>query len=165
MIAVRLLGDLPLGAQHVDVGLEARQRRAEFVAGVHDEAVLLTSRRRQRLEHRVEAPGETTDLRAARSVDRLLEVARLGHAFGGIGQSANRGDRAARDEPPSRRSHHDGDDRDEHDATSETVKRLIDLPQRAGDLHKNVVRCDRGDPGPTAIDRSIGEHRCVTARG
>ncbi len=135
------------------------------MAGVHDQAVLLTSRRRQRLEHRVEAPGEPADLCATRSVDRLLEVARRGDTFGGIGQSADRGDRAARDEPPGYRSHHDGDDRDEHDAIGEIIERLIDLAQRAGDLHEDVIRCDRGDPGPAAVDRSIGEHRCVSAPG
>ena len=161
----RLLRDVSLGAQHVDIGLEARQRRAEFVAGIHDQAVLLTSRRRQRLEHRVEAPGETADLCTTGAVDRLLEITRLGDTFGGIGQSSNRGDRAARDEPPGCRSHRDGENRDEHDAIGETIERLIDLAQRAGDLHKNVVRCDRGDPGPTAIDRSIGEHRRVTDPG
>ena len=135
------------------------------MAGVHDQAVLLTSRRRQRLEHRVEAPGEPADLCATGSVDRLLEIARLGDTLGGIGQSTDRGDRAARDEPPGYRSHHDGDDRDEHDAIGEIIERLIDLAQRAGELHEDIVRCDRGDPGPTAVDRSIGEHRCVSAPG
>ena len=83
----------------------------------------------------------------------------------GIGQSPDRGDRATRDKPRGCRSRQDGNDRDEHDATGEIIERLIDLAQRAGELHENVVRCDRGNPGPTAVDRSTGEHRCVAAPG
>ena len=52
--------------QHVDVRLQARQRRAQLVRGVGDEAALRLERLLERTEHRVEGAPRRAELVAAR---------------------------------------------------------------------------------------------------
>ena len=63
--------------EQLDVGPQGRERRAQLVAGVHHELVLLVARSREGMEHRVEARREPADLVGALDLDRLGEVGRL----------------------------------------------------------------------------------------
>jgi hypothetical protein len=73
----------PPAREHLDVGAQAGQRRAQLVRRVGDELPLLASRILQRAEHRVEAHGQATELVLAARVDPLREVTGLGHLLGG----------------------------------------------------------------------------------
>ena len=72
------LGDVRVrvGEGHVDLGPQHRQRRAQLVAGVGDEAALRVERRLQPVEHRVEARGQIGHL-APRVPQRQTGVERL----------------------------------------------------------------------------------------
>ena len=65
-------------AQEVDVGAQRGERRAQLVAGVHHEPLLLLARRVQRVQHRVEARGQPAELVAPLDLDGVGEVLGLG---------------------------------------------------------------------------------------
>ena len=56
--------------EEVDVGAHRGERRAQLVAGVDDQPLLLLARRVERHEHRVEARGQPPDLVVALHRDR-----------------------------------------------------------------------------------------------
>ena len=69
--------------EEVDVGAHRGERRAQLVAGVDDQALLLLARRVERDQHRVEAGGQPPDLVVAAHRDRRGEVLRRRDVLGG----------------------------------------------------------------------------------
>jgi len=67
--------ELDVAAQDVDVRLEARQRRAQLVGGVGDEAPLCLERLLERAEHRVERRAKTGQLASPSLRDALARLA------------------------------------------------------------------------------------------
>ena len=86
-------GQLLAHRQRVEVGLHARQRRAQLVRGVGDELALCEARALERGEHRVEAPRQSPELVLLAGLDAVAEVLRARHAFGGARQAAHRDQR------------------------------------------------------------------------
>ena len=73
--------------QHLDVRLDARERRAQLVRGVGDEAPLRLERLVERAEHRVEGGTETRELVPSRDGNPLARLARLRDPLGGAGEA------------------------------------------------------------------------------
>ncbi len=123
------LGDVRVGVGegHVDLGPQHRQRRAQLVAGVGDEAALRVERRLQPVEHRVEARGQ------------------LGHLAPGVPQRQTGVERL--DRQPARRrrdgvqrAQHPPDQPPRHDARRQHDEREGDQP---GAQHLRLHRVPR----------------------
>ena len=95
-------------AEHLEVGAQRGQRRAQLVRRVGDELALRALRVVERLEHRVERRREPARARRRRSASmRREQVARAGDVLGRLGQlgrpGARRGGwRSGRGTPPAR---------------------------------------------------------------
>ena len=187
--AVRWSGVEPIGAvEELGVGPQARERRAQLVARVGDELLLLPPRGRERVDHRREARGEAADLAAALPRDRRAEVLGRGDALGGVAQSLDRPDESAGEEPAEqrgeRRSATEARGARAGSATTRARSRLSS--SAAGGLeHPTVVPGHRQHAVALAVDRhgpepvrrrhrgrvarssaSTGQgHRTVDARG
>ena len=73
--ALALVLGQPVGVlQHLDVGAQARDRRAQLVAGVGDEMALRLGRALERVERRVEAARQPRELVLALDLEPLREV-------------------------------------------------------------------------------------------
>ena len=93
--------ELDVSAQDVDVRLQARERRAQLVGRVGDEAPLRLERLLERSEHRVERRAEARELAAASLGNALARLARLCDPLGGRGQAAHGSQGCVRDERPA----------------------------------------------------------------
>ena len=90
------LGQRARPAQHLEVGAQRGERRAQLVRGVGHEPALGALRVVERLEHRVERRGQPRQLVLALRLDAAREVARAGHVLGRLGQLGHRPDGVAR---------------------------------------------------------------------
>src|SRR5206468_9061393 len=70
--------ELEVAAQDVDVRLQARQRRAQLVGGIGDEAPLCLERLLERGEHRVEGGAQGRELVVPALRNTLARFASLG---------------------------------------------------------------------------------------
>ena len=91
--------EVGMAPQHGEVGAHARQRRAQLVTGVLDEAALVVARRGERTEHPVEGVTEAPDLVVA--ADGHLDVEPAGplDVGGRPGQADQRPGHRAGDQP------------------------------------------------------------------
>ena len=128
------LGDVRVGVGegHVDLGPQHRQRRAQLVAGVGDEAALRVERRLQPVEHGVETGGQVGHL-APGVPQRQPGVERLGRQ-----PARRRGDGVQRaqhppDQPPRHDARRQHDER-EGDQPGAQHLRLHRVPDRGADL-------------------------------
>ena len=80
-------GQLLADRKRVEVGLHARQRRAQLVRGVGNQLALREARALERGQHRVEAPGQTPELILLAGPDAVAEILRARHALGGARQA------------------------------------------------------------------------------
>ena len=117
--------------ERVEVGLHARQRRAQLVRGVGDELALGQARALERGEHRVEARGQPPELVLLAGVDAMAEVLRARDAFGGAGQAAHRHERRARDEQPERRGERDAAQAHDRQHELQVGERAVDVGSAA----------------------------------
>ena len=85
-----VVGEIGMAAQHVEVGAQARQRRAQLVPGVLDESLLLGPGAVERLEHRPERRTEPADLVVAGRRHADVEAAGRPHRVGRRRQAAQR---------------------------------------------------------------------------
>ena len=88
--------------QHLDVGAQAGDRRAQLVRGVGDELALGGDRALERVEHRVEVLGQLADLVVGLDLDPAAEVLGGGDVARRLGHVRDRRDDVARDEPAER---------------------------------------------------------------
>jgi hypothetical protein len=86
--------------EHLDVGAEARERRAELVRGVGNELPLRASGLLECGEHRVEARREAAELVAPFVVDAAREIPGLRDVLRRLRQAPNRCERRACDGEP-----------------------------------------------------------------
>jgi hypothetical protein len=86
------LGDVRLvvAERHVDLGAHDRQRGAQLVRGIRDEAFLRLERARQPVQHRVERPRELGYLVVRAGVTDALVERFLAEALGGGGDVMQR---------------------------------------------------------------------------
>jgi hypothetical protein len=137
--------DLGIGQGDVHLGAQHRQRGAQLVAGVGDEAALRVEGRLQPVEHRVETRGQLGDLAAG--------VTQAGARVQGLGGEAPRrgrdGVQRAEDPPDEHPGHHRGrsDDQRERDQTrpqhvgaGRGADGIVELLRR----HADVSDADRG---------------------
>ena len=87
-----------VAAEDVDVRLQARQRRAQLVRGIGDEAALRLERLLERGEHRIEGRAEARELVLPAFGNTLARLAGLRDPFGRRREAAHRSQGRARDE-------------------------------------------------------------------
>ena len=143
-------------AQHRDVGAQAGQRRAQLVAGVLHELVLLIAAARQRAEHSVERQAQPTGLVGAADRHRDVQPAGGGHIVGGLGQSHQPTRDLPADQPPGDRRRGD-DQRDRQQrASTDHVEGALGLAGGAGDLHRaHAFDGNRQHAVRLALDRHV----------
>ena len=113
--------------EHVEVRLHARQRRAQLVRRVGDEAPLRLDRVLQRRQHRVERRAEPRDLVVAALGHALARVARARDPLGRVGQAAHRRERRARDERAAGGGRDDAAERDEDQDQAQAVQVVVQV--------------------------------------
>ena len=148
--------------EHLDVGAQARQRRAQLVRGVGDELSLRLRRRLERREHRVEGRGEARELVAPVLLDSPREVARLRHLLSGVGETAHRREHRARDDDAKRGGDGHADERDEEQPVADPRERAVHLVERSRDLQcVPPLERRRQHPHVRPLDMGIGEERLL----
>ena len=145
-------GQLLADRERVEVGLRARQRRAQLVRGVGDELALRQARALKRGQHRVEAPGQPPELVLLAGLDAVAEILRARHALGGARQAPYGHERRARDEQPER-----GRERD----PAQAHERQHQLQVRERAVH--VAQRQRHLPHP-AFAGALGQHPHAACR-
>ena len=147
------VGQAGMPAQHVEVGAQARQRRAQLVTGVLDEPLLLGAGAVERLQHRPERRPEAADLVVARRRHADIETAGRPHRVRRGRQPAQRcGDTCGDERAEQRRRGGDEEDEDD-DPRAERLQHAIDLGQRAGHLHGPVGQTRRANAVASRPDR------------
>ncbi len=131
--------------EEVDVGAHRGERRAQLVAGVDHQPLLLFTRRVEGDEHGVEARREPADLVVALHRDRRGEVLGLGDALGGVGELLDGTGGAPHHQPRRERSERDAGEGDDDQARAQHVEDVVGLRHLAGDLHRTAVAQRRGD--------------------
>ena len=131
--------------EQLDVRAQARERRAQLVRGILDEASLQARGLVERLEHRVEGRGEARELVAPLDADALRQVARRAHALRGGRELAHGRERRARNEEAGDRGDADAAERDENQPELDLRQLVIDVFQRRDDLDRRVARIERRD--------------------
>ena len=144
--------------EHLHVGAQARDRRAQLVARVGHQLALGGHRPLERVEGGVEAVGQPGELVAPDDVDPLREVELLGQVLGAAGEAGDRCERGPRHQQPERRGQRDArcahqDQDDEH-----PVELAVDLVQRPRHLDRALA----ADPGREhqqvlAVDVGVGD--------
>ena len=100
----------PVGVlEHLDVGAQAGDRRAQLVAGVGHEVALRLDRALERVERRVEAAREAGELVLALDLEPLREVGVGRQRLGAAGEARDRRERGARDDAAEHGRHEDAD--------------------------------------------------------
>ena len=127
--------------------------RAQLVAGVLDELVLLAAGVGQRPEHGVEGPGQAPDLVVALDGDGGGQVLGGGHLLGGVGQGPDRAGDAAGHQPTDGAGQGGAGQGDQEQAPAESGEDVVGLGQLPGDLH-GAARLEVGgeDPEVDAVD-------------
>ena len=150
--------------QHVDVRLDARQRRAQLVRGVGDEAALRLDRVVEGGEHRVERRAEARQLAAPGLGNAFARIARARDALRGCGQAQHRGERRARDERAGERGGEDAAERHEQQDETEAAEVVVDVVDDAGDDDGAAAR-ERNDHLAQVVvkDRDVAEIRALRA--
>ena len=156
-----LLGVERVGpAQHVDVGAQRGERRAQLVARVHHQPPLLLAGRPQRVEHAVEAGREPSDLVAPGDGDRMVEVVRARHERRALRQVLDRPHHATSDEPRERRRDEGARERDEEQARVERREQVVVGVDSPRDLRGASTRKrDRQDAERVLPDPDVAESR------
>ena len=129
-------GAEPAVPEHLEVGAQRGERRAQLVRGVGHEPALRALGRLERLEHRVERAREPRQLVVAGVLDPAREVARARDVLGGVGQLGHGPDRRARGQP---REHQRGGDPGStitREPEPERAERRVDLVERPRDLER-----------------------------
>ncbi len=111
----------------------------ELALGVH-RGVERTHRALQRVEHRVEALRETSDLVFPGGLDPVGEIPRAGDVLGGLGQALDRRHRRAGDESSEQCGQRDPADVEQHEYQAQARERAVHIGQRLGELGGIAVR-------------------------
>ena len=128
------------GAEHLEVGAQRRERRAQLVRRVGDELALGALRVVERLEHRVERRGQPRELVVALRLDAARQVARAGDVLGGLGQLGDRSHGVAGGEAAEERRQRDAAEREQPEAEPQPRERRVDLAHRPRELDRGAVR-------------------------
>ena len=127
-VAVAGVGRTAAG-EHLEVGPQRGERRAQLVRGVGDELALRPLRALERLEHRVERGRQARDLVIPAGRDPPREVARAGHVLRRLGELGHRPDRRAGGEPGEERGEHDPAEREHAEPPAQRRERAVGLGQ------------------------------------
>ena len=130
-----LLGQAVGVLQHLDVGAQARDRRAQLVARVGHEVALRLGRSLERVERRVEAAAEARELVLALDLEPLREVGVRGQRLGLAREARDGRQRRARHHAAEHGRDEDAAAADREQDQEQLAHRPVDLGQRAGDLH------------------------------
>ncbi len=129
--------------QHLDVGPQGGERRAQLVGGVHDQPALALLGGLQGREHLVEGAGQARHLVAALHVDAAAEVAGVGDLLGGAVQAPHRRQARARHGGGEQAGQGDARDADQGERPAQLPQRVVHVLQRQRHLHGAAV-AERG---------------------
>jgi hypothetical protein len=139
-------------AERLDVRPERRQRGAQLVRGIGDQAALRRLRALQRGHHLVEARSQAAQLVVAADLDAPRQVVRAGHLLGRVRDLARRRQGGARHHRPKRRRHGDAAGADQEQDQDQRGKRVLRLLEGCSHLDS------------AAVGEWLGQHpqrRCV----
>jgi hypothetical protein len=158
---------LRMPPEYRQVGLEAGERRAEFVPRILHEALLFGSRHGERPEHVAERRAEAADLVVAGPGDVDVEATRRPDLLCCSCQTADRRSDRAGDQPTEESGCDRHDRHEQQRAAAEVLEHALDLVERPRDLHGAITQSDRVHPQVPAIDadRRTVEHPGVTDDG
>ena len=168
-------------AEQLDVGAQAGERRAQLVAGVGDEALLLRRGRGERVDHGGEAAGQAADLAAPVGRDRRREVLGGRDLLGRVPQVDDRPHDAAGEPPAEERGRGDAGEREDQQPIAQRREHVVDLGEAARDLEDAAARATarqhpvsspsiatvwkpvrrRVRPQVAVVDRQLGRPRCT----
>ena len=154
-----VLGIQPVGAlEEGDVGPQARQRRAQLVARVVHETVLLLAAGGQRIEHLLETAREGADLVGAVDLDRGRQVVGVGDGGGRRREAPQRAGGLSGDEEPHGRSERRHHEADQDHPVAERVQDAGGLLDRPCDLHGTAAgNGHRVEAVVDPVDRDVAE--------
>ena len=136
-------GSRSASCEHLDVGAQARDRRAQLVAGVGDEVALRLGRLLERVERRVEAARQARELVLALDLQPLREVGIRRSAPRSAGEARHRRQRRRATTPPSTAATRMPTAADGEQDSSSWRSDAVDLGQRARDLGGAAIAAGR----------------------
>ncbi len=139
--AVELVG----AVEELGVRAQARERRAQLVARVGDELLLLARDAASASTIVEKLRGEAPDLAAAVLGDRRVEILGAGDALGGVAQALDRADEAAGEQPAESGGRGDGR------RGSATTRRSPRASQHVGVLVERAGRLQHRAVGPGMV--------------
>ena len=167
------LGGVDVGGllEDLDVGAQARDRRAQLVRGVGDELALgvhggveRAHRAPEGVEHRVEADREAPDLIGAVGGDASREVLGARDVLGGACQAPDGRDDGARDDPAQQRREGDPAERDQREDQPQAAQHVVDFGERLGELDGQAGAHALGEDAQVdAVDARVAEERAPAA--
>ena len=152
--------------EQFDVRAQRREGRPQLVARVHDEPLLLSARRSERGEHRVEAAREPPELVVPPDLDAVPELLGLRDLLGCDRELFDGADDAPRDQPGGRGRDRRSGERDEQEPEVEGGEHVVRVGDAARDLRRAAVARRHGEHAVfRAGDRHGTETGCSAVRG
>ena len=160
-----LFAELVDAADHLEVGAQAGERRAQLVRGVEDELALGPARGLERLEQAVEGAAQPPQLVRAARGEAARDVGRLGQVLDGVREGIQWDQRGAGDEPPEPDGEQHADQSDCAEQQGELLQLGAHVEQRC-DLQR-AARDEDARRGPAtrwAGARRTRASRCLPRR-